>query len=84
MITKRNTAGTPKTLTESLIFGMDCSSVPGTALSLVDQIELAKDLAPHVQDFLAQRFCAVIMDAAGTPAEQMLIELFNELTGVKK
>ncbi len=54
--------GTPKSLIEALIQGLQRAAEEGLELNdIVDQTVLASVLEPHVRDFLSQRFGVALM-----------------------
>lgn len=75
---------TPKNLFQAIENGLQGSPYVKDS-SAYRREAIAEQIAPHVIDFLNQRFASAILMAVDTPIfEKMLIELHASITGVGK
>lgn len=72
--------GTPKTLAEAIANGLEEAS---TVIMMRREAEgLANETLPHVEDFMNQKFAAVLLLADHSPElEEMILGILKSLTG---
>lgn len=74
-----NKKGTPKTLLEAVINGLQEAKIEHTHAVLTNP-KNAKMVKAHVKDFLAHKFNVAILNSTAPEIEKMLFKLFEEVT----